>query len=317
MTETILVTGGSGFIATHTILKLLGKGYRVRATVRSDDKGEKLQGVISDNGGGEIELAEADLLEDEGWRAAMAGCSGLFHMASPFPAGSPDDEDELIKPALEGTRRVLKTAHDAGIKRAVLTSSVAAVAYGTPARPEGSFTEDDWTDPDGDVTAYVKSKTLAERAAWDLVKEQGGPALSVINPSLVLGPMVEDDHGTSVGLVRAVLSGKMDELRAQGLGVVDVRDVAEAHVLAYEKDAAIGERFIASSDFMAFEHIAQVLREAFPDRADTITSKVADGEVEPRAPSSKKASDILGIDFISGRDAIIATAESLIRRGLA
>jgi dihydroflavonol-4-reductase len=246
----------------------------------------------------------------------MSGCTGLFHMASPFPGNDPENEDEVIKPALEGTKRVIAAADEAGIKRAVLTSSVAAIAYGTPARPGGVFTEDDWTDTEGGVNTYVKSKTLAERAAWDLANQQGGPALSVVNPSLVLGPLVEDDHGTSVAIIRRLLSGRMDEIPARGLGVVDVRDVALAHIRAFERDAAIGERFITSAEFMTFEGLANLVRADFPDLADRIPTAVEEGEVERRAPSSTKAAKLLDIDFISGRESLAATCRDLIERGL-
>ncbi|MBB4658161.1 SDR family oxidoreductase [Parvularcula dongshanensis] len=318
MSELILVTGGSGFIATHTIVRLLMKGYRVRATVRSEEKAKKLTSVINHvSSSGDLEIAMVDLLKDEGWDEAFEGVAGLFHMASPFPAGSPKDEDELIRPALEGTKRVLTAAKKAGVPRAVLTSSVAAVAYGTPAKPEGElFTEDDWTDADQDVGAYVKSKTLAERAAWEIAHEDGAPVLSVVNPSLVVGPMIEDDFGTSVGMVQGLLTGKAEASPSRGLGLVDVRDVAEAHVKAFETEAARGQRFIASDEWMTMADMASILREAFPGRADKISAPQEGDKAERRAPSNAKAREVLGIEFTPAHDALIATATSLIDRGL-
>ncbi|QDV05262.1 3 beta-hydroxysteroid dehydrogenase/Delta 5--_4-isomerase [Planctomycetes bacterium Poly30] len=317
MKDLILVTGSTGFIATQTVLRLLDEGYRVRGTVRSQKKGDALRKLVASyRDDAPLEIAVADLLEDEGWSAAMKGCDGLFHMASPFPGGDIEDEDKLLAPAVEGTERVLKAAKAAGIPRAVLTSSVAAVAYGVPTRPNGVFTEKDWSDPQGDgISTYAKSKVLAERKAWDVVAD-GGPALTTINPSLVLGPMIEDDHGTSIGMIRSLLSGEMDKIPAAAFGIVDVRDVVSAHIKAFEMDSAKGERFIVSDAFMTMEEVVADLRNAYPSLSEHFPTELEDGAIEHRVPSAKKASETLGIEFTPASHAIVATAQCLIDRKL-
>ena len=327
MPDTVLVTGGSGFIASHTIRALLDRGYAVRATVRSRDKGAALKDQFP-----EIETAQADLGADAGWREAAAGAAFVLHMASPFPMNVPDDRDTLIRPAVEGTKRVLRAAAEAGARRAVVTSSVAAIAYGQPGR-DAAFTEDDWTDPENPkVEAYPASKTLAERAAWATASEAQLP-LAVINPVLVTGPLLSGTHGASVGLIKRMLSGGFPALPRTGFGVVDVRDVATAHVEAMERDEAAGERFILSERWMWLTEVAEVLKERFPDQRvstrqapdfmvklaaifDKSARQVSGDLGTRRAADGSKAARMLGIDYLPAPRSIAATGESLIDQGL-
>ena len=327
MTDTVLVTGGSGFIAGHTIRALLDQGYAVRASVRSRDKGTALRDQFP-----EVETVLADLTRDEGWDEAARGCSFVLHMASPFPSDVPRDRDSLIRPAVDGTRRVLGAAAKAGARRVVVTSSVAAVAYGRDARDE-PYDEADWTDPeDARVGPYPASKTLAERAAWAAAKEHG-LSLAVINPVLVTGPLLDGSHGASVGLVRRMLTGGFPALPRAGFGVVDVRDVARAHVEAMTREAAGGERFIPSERWMWLAEMAGVLKDRFPEAkvstrvAPDLMIKLAalfdrqarqvSGDLgTKRAVDGSKAVRVLGTDYLPAPRSIVATAESLYTHDL-
>src|ERR1035437_2594111 len=230
--ELVLVTGGTGFIAAHCILQLVNAGYRVRTTVRSLKRESDGRATVKAGGaepGDALTFATADLLSDEGWPEAVAGCGFVLHVASPFPPGVPRHEDDLIVPAREGALRVLRAARDAGIKRVVLTSSFAAIGYGRM-QTGRTFTEQDWTDPNSNVGAYVKSKTLAERAAWDFMAREGGALeLSVVNPVGVFGPVLGPDLSSSVALVKQALDGAMKRAPRIFFNIVDVHDVADLH----------------------------------------------------------------------------------------
>jgi nucleoside-diphosphate-sugar epimerase len=341
--ELVLVTGGSGFIGAHCILQLLEKGYRVRTTVRSLEKEPQVRAMLKEGGADDsnaddaLSFAAADLMSDAGWAEAAAGCDSVLHVASPFPLGVPKHEDDIIVPAREGALRVLKAAREAGVKRVVLTSSFAAVGYGQEitGRP---FTEENWTNPDApDLTAYVKSKTLAERAAWDFVKAQGNDLeLSVVNPVGVFGPVLGADFSTSIELVKRLMDGAMPGCPRLSFGVVDVRDVADLHLRAMTLPEAKGERFLAvAGDFMTIKEIADLLRERMPDAArrvpvrmlpDWVLRLVAlfDGSVRQLVPelgklknaTNEKARRMLGWEPRLREDAILATAESLVKYGL-
>ena len=210
--ECVLVTGGSGFIGVHCILQLLGAGYRVRTTVRSLERETDVRAMLKAGGvepAGALSFAAADLMSDAGWPQAVAQCDFVLHVASPFPAGAPNHEDDLIVPAREGTLRVLRAARDAGVKRVVLTSSFAAIGYGSKPT-DVAYSEENWTDlSGGNVSAYVKSKTLAERAAWDFIAREGGALeLSVVNPVAVFGPVLGPDYSTSIQLLRRLMDGE-------------------------------------------------------------------------------------------------------------
>ena len=242
MPETVLVTGGSGFLGLHTILQLLDRGYRVRTTVRSPAGEAQVREIAGDG----IEFFAADLLADDGWAAAADGADFVLHVASPFPGVAPDHEDDLIIPAREGTLRVLRAARDAGVQRTVVTSSFAAVGYGRRELGDHVFTEEDWTDPSADIGAYIKSKAIAERAAWDFAR--GEMELAVVNPVGIFGPVLGPDRSASIGLISALLGGAMaGGMPRLAFSVVDVRDAADLHLRAMTDPAAAGERFIAAA----------------------------------------------------------------------
>jgi nucleoside-diphosphate-sugar epimerase len=336
----VLVTGGSGFIAAHCILRLLDAGYRVRTTVRSFSREADVRAQLKVGGaepGDALTFATADLTRDGGWPEAVAGCDFVLHVASPFPASAPRDEDELIVPARDGALRVLRAARDTGVKRVVQTSSFAAIGYGHEPT-ERPFTEQDWTDPNAaGVSAYVKSKTLSERAAWDFIAaEGGGLELSVVNPVGVYGPVLGPDISTSIILVSRLMDGALPGLPRFFFNVVDVRDVADLHLRAMTDPAAKGERFLAlAGEPMSVPEIATVLRERLGEAARhvprlelpdwvvrlagafdrTVAQVLPDLGLKRRA-SGEKARRVLGWTPRSNEDAVVATAESLVRLGL-
>ncbi len=277
---TVLVTGGSGFLAGNIILQLLAAGYQVRTTVRSLSRAEKVRNVLRDAGGQNVEslaFVAADLERDDGWSDAVAGCAYVLHTASPFPATAPKTDDELIVPARDGTLRVLRAARDAGVKRIVVTSSFAAIGYGHPEQT-APFDETAWTDINAkDVAPYTKSKTIAERAAWDFIAREGGALeLSVVNPALVLGPALGPDLSTSIVVIKRMLAGDYPLCPRISLGVVDVRDTADLHLRAMIDPAAKGERFLAvGGDFITLLAIANVLR----SRLGAAAKRVPKGEL--------------------------------------
>jgi len=338
--STVLVTGGSGFIAGHCILTLLAAGHQVRTTVRSLKREGPVRAVLTQAGadpGDRLSFIAANLEHDAGWPQAVKGCEYVLHVASPLSAGARRNEDELIVPAREGTLRVLRAARDAGVRRAVLTSSFAAIAYGQPPR-RAPFDETSWTDPLGrDVSAYAKSKTLAERAAWDfLAREGGGLELAAVNPVVVLGPVLGPDYSASIQLVKRLLDGGAPGCPQLQLGLVDVRDVADLHLSAMTHPAAKGERFLAvAGDFLWVLDIARVLKRRLGVRARRVPAwplpnwlvrlgALADPTVrqilpelgKAKAATNEKARRLLGWTPRSNEEAIVATAESLLRLGL-
>lgn len=310
--ELVLVTGGSGFVGSYCILELLRQGYRVRTTLRSLQKVEEVKAMLSRGGATNLEelsFVAADLSQDEGWEEAVRDCTYVLHVASPFPIQSPQDENELIIPAREGTLRVLKAASQMGVARVVLTSSFAAIGYSID--PKGHvFTEADWTDPEQTKDAYIKSKTLAERAAWDFVKDQD-LELTVINPVGIFGPALTRDSSASLSFVDLILTGQITESLPFSFGVVDVRDVAELHVKAMTLPQAKGERFLATADgVMNVYTIAQLIRERKPKLA-TQVSKLKPVDLLLQL-SNEKAKTVLHWNPRSKEDAILASVESLL-----
>jgi len=266
MAATVLVTGGTGYIAGETIRQLLAKGWNVHATVRSKAKSEaKLRERFGNPEADRLKIFEAELMSDAGWAEAIAGCTHVAHVASPIAASTPKDENEMIVPAREGTLRALRFAKAAGVKRFVQTSSMAAVAYG---RSEKNYTvdESDWTDVNHpDAYPYVKSKTIAERAARDWVAEQGeGMEFVSVNPSMVLGPVDDPDFSPSVEVVRQLLNGSMPMAPDLGFAIVDTRDVADLHVRCLEEPGLADERFLAAGKFYKIIEVAEVLRRGLP-----------------------------------------------------
>ncbi|MFM7505528.1 MAG: NAD-dependent epimerase/dehydratase family protein [Rubrivivax sp.] len=273
----VLVTGGSGYIAGFLIRRLLDAGCTVHTTVRRREREAPLRALLAAHGGdgGErLRVFEADLTADAGWAEAVAGCARVAHVASPLPRGVPRHADELVVPARDGALRVLRAARDAGARRVVMTSSVAAIAYGR-GRGEHRFTEADWTDTARPgLTPYILSKTIAERAARDWVAaEGGGLELCTINPSVVLGPVWSGDYSASVVLVKMLLDGRIAACPDIGFGVVDVRDVAELHERALTAPGLAGERFIASGRFFKLIELAAVLRAGLGARAARVPTR--------------------------------------------
>jgi dihydroflavonol-4-reductase len=273
MAGTVLVSGGSGYIAGFLIRQLVAEGWMVHTTVRSLAKEAAVREVLAvDNS--RVKYFAADLNADAGWAEAMAGCGFVAHVASPLPAAVPKDADELIKPARDGALRALRAAKAAGVKRFVMTSSVAAISYGR-GRGVHTFTEADWTDlSKPGISPYVQSKTVAERAARDWVAaEGGGIEYCSICPSVVLGPVWSRDYSASVMIVRKLLDGSMGVCPDIGFGVVDVRDVADLHVRALKAPGMAGERFIASGRFVKIREVADILRAALGPEAHKVTTR--------------------------------------------
>jgi nucleoside-diphosphate-sugar epimerase len=338
--STVLVTGGSGFIASYALLQLLAAGHAVRTTVRNAARADHVKALMKNGGAASTEglsVVAAHLEDDAGWAEAVRGCDYVLHIASPFPAAAPRHEDELIVPARDGALRVLRFARDAGVKRVVMTSSFAAIGYGH-AVLDKPFDETTWTDLAGPgLSAYVKSKTIAERAAWNFItKEGGGLELSVVNPVGVLGPALGEDLATSVLLVQRLLNGSVPGCPRLYFGVVDVRDVADLHLRCMTHPAAKGERFIATaSDSLSVRELALALKERLGPAARRVpTRELPDwlvriaalfdpavrntiGELGKRKRmTGAKARQLLGWSPRTSEEAIAATGESLVRLGL-
>lgn len=332
--KTILVTGVSGFIARRCAIELIEHGYVVRGTLRDAKRAASLRQDLAPLADvGKLELVEADLLSDAGWDAAMAGCHGVLHLASPFPIAQPSDEADLIRPAVDGTRRVLQAAMRNGVTRFVQTSSTVAIAYGHPHDRTKPFTEADWTNLEGPgITPYAKSKTLAERAARELIGSSGTSMhFSTVNPGLVLGPLTDPAFGSSVEVIRMILSGKYPGMPRLMFPIVDVRDVAVIHRLALETTAPSGGRYLAIAGTMWMLDIARTLRAGLgagarkvPARAlpNWVVRIVALFDAGARSTLSDlgKAFSVdtsatrqtLGFTFRKPEEAILATGQSLI-----
>jgi len=268
-TQTVLVTGGSGYLGGWCLVELLRRGYRVRTTVRDlAREGEVRASLASEvDAGDRLRFLAADLKDDAGWPQAVEGCDYVLHVASPFPPQQPKDPDELIVPAREGTLRVLAASLDAGVDRVVVTSSVAAVTGGDkPA--SGPLTEQNWSDPDNpNLSPYARSKTIAERAAWDFMGERGASEkLATVNPGAIIGPVLSADHSFSLQAIERLLRG-MPGVPRIGFSFVDVRDVADLEIRAMTAPEAGGERFIATERFLWFAEVAAVLRERLGEDA--------------------------------------------------
>ncbi len=269
MTDRVLVTGATGFIAQHCLLQLLEAGYEVRGTARTSDRRAEMVAILSPHLSeaarsrlDRLDVVAADLTGDDGWTRAVEGCRFVLHVASPLPRGVVKDENELIVPARDGALRVLRAAHDAGVERVVLTSSLSAIVYGNDR--SRLFTEDDWSNLDGErIGAYDKSKTIAERAAWRYmmsVEDTSPMELVVINPGLVLGPLLSSDWGTSGEMVKRILSHQVPAIPNISFATVDVRDVARAHLSAMVSPEAAGQRFICAEANHSMMEIAQILK---------------------------------------------------------
>jgi nucleoside-diphosphate-sugar epimerase len=337
--STVLVTGGSGFVGSHVILQLLSAGHVVRTTVRSLTRKDSVRAMLRDAGaepGERLSFFAANLKRDEGWAEAAAGCDYVMHVASPMPLAAPKTEDEVIVPARDGVLRVLNAARDAKVKRVVLTSTCGAIYYGHPPQ-KAPFDETSWTNIRGEMSAYVRSKAISERAAWDFMAAEGGALeLSVVNPSGIFGPVLGPDFSSSIELVKRLMNGAPGCPQLY-FGVVDVRDVADLHLRAMTDPAAKGERFIAvSGEVMSMLDIARVLKARLGDAAKKVPTRQLPNwfvrvvaRFDPRMrqllpmlgkirnATSAKAERVLGWKPRPREDAIVATAESLVRFGIA
>jgi dihydroflavonol-4-reductase len=335
----VVVTGGSGYIAGYCIAELLSNGWRVRTTIRNLARAEETRatiGKIAANAGA-IEFTAADLNADLGWANAVGGADYVLHVASPVSAVVPKNDDELVRPARDGALRVLKASRDAGVKRVVMTSSIAAIAYGRGERAQ-PFSEVDWSDETNlqETTPYGRSKTMAERAAWAWQKAEGGALeLVTVNPVIVLGPVLGSDFSASLEVIKKLLDRSVPALPRLGFSLVDVRDVAKLHLLAMTAPEASGQRFIASSDFYWMKEIAKILKQELGDKARNVPSisipdflvrifamfdPVLRGRLfdlgKRRLVSSDKARRILGWTTRPTRETILDTAMSLLAQGL-
>lgn len=275
--ETVLVTGGTGFVAQRLILQLLQKGYNVRTTVRNLKSKDKVVNALSSNGiksFRELTFIEAELTKDDNWEEAMEGCKYVFSIASPVFFEIPKDEAEAIRPAVEGIYRVLKFARQVGIKRVVMTSNFGAVGFShTDKKTE--TTEADWTDTNmKGLSVYEKSKTLAERAAWDFIRREGGELeFATVNPVAIYGPSLDEHISGSFHLLSNLLDGSMKVVPHLPLNIVDVRDVADLHIRAMMLPEANGQRFIATADGqITLSQITKLLKNKRPDAARKVST---------------------------------------------
>jgi dihydroflavonol-4-reductase len=331
--ELVLLTGASGFIAKHVALKLLNAGYSVRGTLRRLDRAEEVRAAVSPHltpSAGQLSFVQADLESDTGWAEAFEGVYALVHTASPFPIAQPKDPAVLIRPAVEGTERVLKAAAAAGVERVILTSSVAAVI--NESKLDTLQDEADWCDVHLPTTSpYAKSKTLAERTAWELAKTRH-LKLTTISPGFVLGPPLDGNYGSSLGLIERLLKGKDPMMPPYGLPVVDVRDVAEMHLRALMRPETAGKRYIAAAGSMAMVDMGRTLKAAYPTRR--IPTREApqflmrllalfDGDIRSLLPklghlervSNARAVRELGMEFIAPKTALLVAADWLVKHG--
>ncbi|MBB5916940.1 nucleoside-diphosphate-sugar epimerase [Nocardia transvalensis] len=320
MQDRVLVTGASGYLAGHIVAELRAHGYAVRGTARRATP--EIAAQL-----GDIELVGADLSAGAGWAEAVAGCRYVIHAASPFPDAEPENEDDLVRPAVDGIRRVLRAAAEAGtVERVVVTSSIAAVRVGHADRV---CTEEDWSDL-AQCQAYEKSKTLAERAAWEFVRETAAFELAVVNPGMILGPVLRAEARTSVDAIRLLLAASMPGVPPIGFATVDVRDVAAAHRLAMTEPAAAGERYICAGDQVSLPQIARILADHYRVPTRTIPAPLIRliARFNPAARtaarylsrhedvSSDKARRELGWTMRPIEQTVLDTAASLIHFGL-
>jgi dihydroflavonol-4-reductase len=338
--ETVLVTGGTGFLGGWCIAELLDRGYTVRTTVRNLGRADDVRACLSAAGvdpADRLTVHAADLGADDGWAEAAAGCDYVLHVASPFPAAQPKDPDELIVPARDGALRVLGASLAADVKRVVMTSSIAAVRHGRDPSPGKPYDESDWTDPaDTHPTPYVRSKTIAERAVWDHARAAGAEQhLATVNPGAIIGPTLSDDRSFSLQVVERLLNG-MPAVPRLGFTFVDVRDVADLHIRAMSAPGAGGERFLAADRFLWMKDVGAILRERLGPAAAKVPTRVAP-DLMIRAMSlfdpgvrsivsdlgrsseysAEKARTVLGWSPRPIEDSIADTGQSLIDRRLA
>ncbi|MEC0334132.1 aldehyde reductase [Paenibacillus macerans] len=332
----VLVTGGSGYIAVHIILRLLRDNYRVRATLRTMNRQDEVKAMLMSGGLTDLEglsFIQTDLSSDHNWDEAVKGAEYVIHVASPTPNKVYRDENEMIIPARDGVLRVLRAARDAGVKRVVLTSAFGAIGVGHT-NHKGPFTEKDWSNTDANIHPYQKSKTIAEKAAWAFIRQEGnGLELATVNPVGVMGPILGSDYSHSNSSVRQMLEGKMKAVPKIYSDYVDVRDVAELHVLAMVRSEANGERFIASTaENLSMLDIANILRKHMGEDAKNVPKRqipiivvrtmalfkpqlrmIASLLGLDMSTSNRKAKQLLGWNPRSAEEAIAATGKSMVK----
>ncbi|SMO74283.1 SDR family oxidoreductase [Gracilimonas mengyeensis] len=332
----VLLTGITGFLGSHTAIKLLEKGYKVIGSLRNMERANHIKKIIGERTDrvDRLQFAEADLLDDKVWRGLVEGIDFVQHIASPFPRKLPDNEEELIKPARGGTLNILQAAEAHNVKRVVITSSTGSIVYGKQkGHRSGTFSEEDWTNVQNkkDTTPYFRSKTIAEQAAWEFMeKERRDMELAVVCPGAILGPVLEKDFGTSANIVIKMLDGSTPVLPDIGFDIVDVRSVADLLIRAMEQPEAAGQRFIGSAGYLKFKDVADILREAYPSKK--IPRRVApdfmvrlfsyvDASLKPilidlgveRKVDHSKAKRLLNWTPIPKEEAVRACAESVLK----
>ncbi len=337
--QTVIVTGASGFIAKHVIIKLLNAGYFVRGTIRNAKKGQgiyqAIEGVCSPEISKNFELFECDLLSEEGWGQALVGADVLMHLATVVPLREPKDRNTVIRPAVEGTERIMRFAVEAGVKRMVMTSSIAAIGYGhSDVGKVVRLSSKDWTDIAGlkESWAYPEAKTISEQRAWEISK-QNNINLTTVCPSMVFGPAADADTSASLEIVKRLMNGQVPVLPPGGVSVVDVRDVAQVHVDALTNSESYGKRIIASAHYISFMEIVQILRAAYPEgkfpsltapvwlmkflgKFDRTIRQVAHDLDTVRHYDGAPGANLMGRAYRDGQEATLAAAESLIELGL-
>jgi len=336
----VLVTGGTGFVGIHAIFQLLQKGYQVKTTLRSLKRKDDIIAMLLAGGISSFEhlvFIEADLTKDDNWDEAVKDCTYVLHIASPIFLARPKGANEMIRPAVDGTLRVLKAARDAGVKRVVMTSNFGAVGY-SHKEPKIPITEAEWTDPnEKGLSSYNKSKVMAERAAWDFMQREGGNLeLSVINPVGIFGPALGPDLSSGFELVKNLIDGTMKAIPNLTLNAIDVRDVADLHIRAMTNPNAKGQRFLAlAGGKISLPEIAKLLKEKMPPIAGKVSGKILPdwlvriaGLFNPKARaiasmlkasrnvSNEKARKVLGWKPIStNEEAILLSVESMLKFG--
>lgn len=338
MADTVLVTGVSGFIGGHIAAELLRRGYAVRGSVRSPARAAEVRTAMARAGADDalLEIRQLDLLSDEGWPAAVSGCRFVLHVASPFVLAKPKDPHDIIRPAVEGTRRAVEAALDAGVERVVITSALATVQFASAAK-DHVFTASDWTESDGrGLNAYTLSKVRAEREAWKIAEERGvRDKLAVINPGAVIGPLLADDPGTSVSAIQQIMAGTLPMIPDLRLAWVHVRDIADAHIEAMTSAPAGANRTIVATDPLSLTAVAAVLRHRLPEASGKIPARAmptwltwAASVFEPQLRDNRwligarqrfdhgPAEALLGRPLRPIPDTIEETGRSLIEHGL-
>ncbi|GLB52615.1 dihydroflavonol-4-reductase [Neptunitalea chrysea] len=339
MKSKVLLTGVTGFLGSHTAIQLLNKGYIVIGTLRNQSRSEEIKSIIKAHTTNWelLTIVEADLLDVAIWDELTKGVDYVLHIASPFPRKLPKNEIDLVKPARQGTLNVLKAASNNGVKKVVMTSSVASIIYGkTKAELGVEMDENDWTDVGNrkDTTPYFRSKTIAERAAWDFMNTLGTKMeLTTILPGAILGPVLEKDFGTSANIVIKLLNGSSPALAKIGFEIVDVRSVANLHILAMESSVSSGKRYVASAGYSMFKEIGAILQKQFPKRTipkrelpnwvvrlfsniDTTLKPILVDLGVTRKLNNTKAIKELGWEPISVDEAVISCAKSIFEKGI-